>query len=745
MTRLRRRTPTTRARHHRATRPTSRLRLLLAAGAALGLFALATLVGSDAPTLAAEAQAQTAVASPSSAEQRALDAYETLPLSFTVNAGQADERARYLAQGAGYSFFFTDDSAVLSFAQTSEGLALELRFLGASPDARLEARHRTAGTVNHLAGDSGAWQSGLPTYEELTYRELWPGIDLTFRGERGTLKYEFHVRPGGDPSDIRLDYAGADGLAVDPDGSLAVDTTLGELEDARPVSHQDVSGERVAVDSRYTLLDGGARGYAFALGSDYDPSRPLVIDPGLAYSTFLGGPGGDVAGGIAVDESGSAYVTGETASAEFPTTPGAYDAGYNANTDAFVTKLDPSGSAPLYSTFVGGSAFDSGHEIAVDEHGSAYVTGFTGSLNYPTTAGAFDPSHNGGGEAFVTKLDPSGSALAYSTFLGGAGFSFEGGNGIAVDEDGSAHVTGFTGSGAYPTTPGAFDTTHNGRNDAFLTKLDPSGSALVYSTFLGGTGSDVGNAVAVDESGNAHVTGFTASADYPTTSAALDTGHNGGNDAFVTKLDPSGAAPEYSTFLGGAGADVGNGIAVDEKRGAAYVVGSTDSGEFPTTLHAFDRSYDGAGDAFVTKLDRSGATLIYSTFVGGTGSDAGNAIAVDDKGKAAHVTGSTDSADYPTTRHALDSSYNGGGDAFVTRLNRWGSALAASTFFGGTGSDAGNAIAVDEKGKTVHLAGSTTSGDLPTTTTAFDASHNNGSDAFVTALRTRGGGDEDGD
>jgi hypothetical protein len=636
---------------------------------------------------------------------------EDLPLSFAPNAGQTDERVRYLSQGAGYAFFFTDDKAVLSFAPagddglTSRGLALDLSFVGADPDATPEASRQEPGTVNQLTGDD--WQADVPTYEELTYRELWPGIDMVLRGHGGKLEYELHVRPGGDPSDIRLAYAGAGGLSIGSDGQLVVHTALGEAEDTRPVSYQDVDGGRVPVASRHAL-DGDAEGHhGFAVDSGYDRDRPLVITGGLAYSTLVGGTGSDSGRGVALDDAGNAYVTGQTASANYPTTPGVYDRGYNQNTDAFVTKFDSTGSRIVYSTFVGGTAFDSGNGIAVDGAGAAYIAGFTGSTNYPTTAGAFDPTHNGGSDAFVTKLSPTGSALEYSSYLGAGGFSFDGANGIAVDDEGSAYVTGFAGSGAFPTTPGAYDQSHNGRNDVYVTKFDPSGSSLTYSTFIGGALLDTGNGIAIDGDHNAYVTGITASADFPTSEGAADATHDGGgNDAFATKLDASGSALAYSTFLGGSGSDSGNGIAVDEKGRAAHVTGSTASSDFPTTVGAVDGSYNGAGDAFATKFDRSGSVLAYSTFLGGTGSDSGSGIAVDGKGKAAHVTGATASSDFPTTAGAFDGSYNGAGDAFVTRFDRAGSAVSYSTFLGGTASDAGLGIAVDANGRAAYLTGS---------------------------------------
>jgi hypothetical protein len=480
-----------------------------------------------------------------------------------------------------------------------------------------------------------------------------------------------------------------------------------------------------------------APGNAAASGSEQtvatDDEAPL--GPGLDYSTFIGGTGSDSGRVIAVDEDGNRYVAGQTASADYPTTPGAYDRSYNNNTDAFVTKIARDGSV-VYSTFIGGTAFDSANAIAVGEDGSAYIAGFTGSVNFPTTPGSFDPTHNGGSDAFVVKLNPSGSALEYSTYLGSGGFGFDGANGIAVDEDGSAYVTGFAGGSSFPTTAGAFDTSHNGSNDVYLTKLEPSGSALAFSTFLGGSTIDTGNAVAVDREGRAYLTGFTRSANFPTTTGAPDPTPNGNNDGFVAQFDASGSALAFSTYLGGAGNDTGRGIAVDEKGKSAHVTGSTESADYPTTRHAFDSTYNGAGDAFVARYDDR--KLAYSTFLGGTAADSGNGIAVDHRGKAGYVTGSTDSADYPTTRHAYDPTYNGNGDAFVTQFNPSGQVIAHSTFLGGAAVDAGLAIAVDEKGKLIHITGSTLSGDYPTTGDAHDPSHNGADDALVTTLDVRG-------
>jgi Beta-propeller repeat len=363
-------------------------------------------VGSkDSKSGAAAPPVSEPTAAPQMSERKALDAYGKLPLSFIPNEGQTEEAVRYYAQGAGYGFF-TQKGAMLSFADgEGGGHALALSFLGAEPDATLEAQKRLSGKVNYLVGnDPDKWHQVLPTHSELLYGGLWPGIDMAVRGEEGNLKYEFHLEPGSSVDDVRLSYRGAEGLKVGAGGELQVPTSLGVLKDAAPVSYQRIGGERVAVKSRYRLTGDG--GYGFAVGA-YDPRFPLIIDPGLAYSTFLRGTNTNEGTGIAVDASGRAYVTGLTWGADYPTTTGAFDRTFNGS-DAFVTKLNASGSGLAYSTFLGGTNFDGGGGIAVGERGGAYVTGNTNSANFPTTPSAFDTTFNGGlDDAFVTKLPTS--------------------------------------------------------------------------------------------------------------------------------------------------------------------------------------------------------------------------------------------------------------------------------------------------------------------------------------------------
>src|SRR5205807_41955 len=385
------------------------------------------------------------------------------------------------------------------------------------------------------------------------YDDLYPGIDLIYDGTQRHLEYDFVVRPGADPHRIALRLQGADRLEVDSQGDLVLHTAAGVIRQRKPAIYQEIGAVRKEIPGGYVLSGAQQRGFQVAA---YDATRPLVIDPVLVYSTYLEGSVDDYGYGIAVDGSGNAYVTGYTVSTDFPTTAGAFQTTARGNNDAFVAKINPSGSALVYSTYLGGNANDNGYGIAVDGSGNAYVTGSTTSPDFPTTAGAFQPDYggapNGGApqDAFVTKINPSGTALVYSTYLGGNGADY--GTGIAVDAQGSAYVTGYTFSSDFPTTPGAFQTAKRGNSSTFVTKFNPAGTALVYSTFLGGNGgdgnistSDVGNGITVDGSGSAYVTGSTASPDFPTTAGAVQPTFGGLEDAFVTKFNPTGTALVY--------------------------------------------------------------------------------------------------------------------------------------------------------------------------------------------------------
>jgi len=641
-----------------------------------------------------------AAAKPDAASQARLDqAYGKLPLQFEANRGQTDASVEFLSRGRGHTLFLTPTEAVMvltkrearakrdRFSLTKPERAqpekttqtvVKMKLVGANPKPKLAGLEELPGKVNYFIGnDPKKWRTNVPTYARVEYKNVYPGVNLVYYGSQRQLEYDFVVAPGADPKAIRLAFEGVDKLALDAHGNLILHTAGGEVLQRAPIVYQEINGARQKISGRYVLKGKDPVGFQVAA---YDASQPLVIDPVLVYSTYLGGSDVDAGFGIAVDALGNAYVVGITDSTDFPTTAGAFQATYAGGRDVFVTKLNPTGSSVVYSTYLGGGGLDLGAGIAVDTAGNAFVTGLTQSSDFPTTAGAFQTF----GGTFVTKVNPTGSALVYSTRFGDGSTNA---NGIAVDAAGNAYVTGSTGFGdPLPTTPGAVQPTPGGgSSDAFVAKFNPTGSALVYSTYLGGSNFEGGVGIAVDVAGNAYVTGFTGSTNFPTTAGAVQPTFGAFRNAFVTKLNPTGSALVYSTYLGGssnANGDAAEGIAVDAA-GNAYVTGEADSTDFPTTPGAFQPTFGGNADAFVTKLNATGSALVYSTFLGGSGNDQGLGIAVDASG-IAYVTGFANSADFPTTPGAVQTTASGFFINFLTKLNPTGSALVYSTYLGGT-------------------------------------------------------------
>jgi hypothetical protein len=683
-------------------------------------------------------------------------AYSKLPLYFEANLGQSDPRVKFLSRGSKHTLFLTSTEAVLILTKSEQtgnavrenraakatGTVLRMTFLGANPQPGVAGQEELAGKTNYFIGnDPTKWHANVPTYAKVHYQNLYPGIDLVYYGNQRQLEYDFIVGAGANPNAITLSFQGAEKVEVDAHGNLILHTTVGVIHLGKPSIYQEVDGIRRDISGGYVLKDPNQVGFQVAA---YDVSRPLVIDPVLFYSTYLGGSGDDQGNAIAVDTAGNAYVTGTTSSTNFPTTSGAFQPtlrggascpGFlNGPTDVVVAKVNPTGSALVYSTYLGGSTgSESGLGIAVDTLGNAYVAGATCSTDFPTTPGAFQTTFGGGGTAaFVTKLNPTGSGLVYSTYLGG---SQGRATAIAVDATGIAYVTGITNSTSFPTTLGAFQTTYGGGgNDGFVTKLNPLGTALVYSTYLGGSGDEFAAGIAVDTAGNAYVTGDTLSSNFPTTLGAFQTVRKGISDAFVTKLNPTGTGLVYSTLLGGSGAEDGLAIAVDTA-GNAYVTGDTNSTDFPT-MSAFQPAFGGGVlDAFVTKLNPTGTGLLYSTYLGGSGFDRGLGVAVDAAGNA-YVTGFTGSTNFPTVS-AFQPAFGGGSfDAFVTVVNPSGMGLIYSTYLGGIGDDFGNGIALDAlPSPNAYVVGSTNSTNFPTTTGTFQPAFGGGtSDAFVAKI-----------
>jgi len=683
--------------------------------------------------------------------------YGKLPLSFEANQGQADAQVRFLAHGQGYTLFLTPTEAVLSlnksqtrtrnpsftkfspssppntkfspssFMSSSSqpkaiGTVLRMQFIGANPAPQLLGEEALTGQVNYLVGnDPGRWRTGVPTYAKVAYEGVYPGVNLVYYGNQRQLEYDFVVAPRADPRQIKLAFKGANKIEINSAGELVLHTASGDLRVHKPVIYQETGGARKSIKGGYVLKDSQTVGFQVAA---YDVAHPLIIDPVLVYSTYLGGSGFDRGLGIAVDARGQAYVTGATSSTDFPAKNAVQPVQADLD-DVFVAQLAADGASLRYATYLGGSENDFGTSIAVDLRGQATVTGQTSSPDFPTE-NALQPIFGGAADVFVAQLTADGRALRYSTYLGGSGF--DNGSGIALDLQGLAYVTGGTQSPDFPTENALQPRYGGGSFDAFVARLTADGAALGYATYLGGKGFDAGDSIAVTPFGQAYVTGGTESADFPTENA-LRPALNGINDAFVAKFSADGAALSYSTYLGGSDSDAGLGIAVD-LRGQAYVTGFTFSADFPT-VNAPQPHLNGIFDAFVTKLSADGAALGYSTYLGGGGDDEGLGIAVDLRGQA-YVTGRTIASDFPTV-NALKSTLGGPMDGFVTQLRADGRALRYSTYLGGSGFDNGSAIAVDLRGQ-AYVTGNTGSTDFPTRNAL---QHNLGGigDAFVTKIQ----------
>jgi hypothetical protein len=614
-----------------------------------------------------------------------------LPLHFVPNRGQADPGIRYLANSPRLQLAFRDSGVDVA--------DVRLRFEGERAGARAAARMPLRGKVNYiLHNDPRKWVLGVPTYAELVYKDLYPGIDVIYSGRGPSVESTFVVGPGARPEAVRVKCEGAKAVSVDSAGNLLLEASAGRITQSKPRAFQVVNTSEREVPVRFKT---DRLSYGFDVAGGYDPALPLYIDPILAFSSYIGGSGEDAAHAVAVDSGGQIYITGYTDSTNFPTQsafqPYAPGAG-----DAYVTKIASDGSTLIYSTYLGGSLLDVASAIAVDSAGSAYIAGQTYSTDFPLAA-SFRNFNAGMGDAFVTKLSASG-ALVYSTYLGGMGSDVA--TGIAVDSGSYAYVAGQTYSVNFPLAL-SYQSSLHGYADAFVTKFYQAGNSLVYSTYLGGYGIDGANAIAVDSSGQAHITGVTGSVDFPlqnpTQSRLL-----GVNDAFVTKFSAQGYTLVYSTYLGGSQDEAGDAIAVDSN--GASVTGFTSSQDF-RTASAYQSSLKGATDAFLTLLTPDGMPGAFSTYLGGSGQDEGTAVGRNANGDY-FVAGITYSTDFPVA-NPLQFSLAGDSDAFVTQFASGGSVIPFSSYFGGEDSDEALGMVLDGSGR-LYVAGVTNSTDFPT-------------------------------
>ncbi len=706
--------------------------------------------------------------------------YVQTPIYFEPNLGQSADPVKFLARGPGYALFLTADEAVLALHPPRSGnepaAVIRTRLEGAArnPEPLIEGLEKLPGISNYLLGkDRAQWRTKVPHYRRVRYAEVYPGVDLVYYGNPQQLEHDFIVAPGADPAQIQLAISGANRVRVNAEGDLILTVPGGEVVQQAPRIYQVIDGQQQSVAGRYVLRHSEAAATTVNIAvtdpmleplrvgfeiAHYDPKQPLVIDPVLAYSTFLGGIKEDYATSIAVDDSGFAYVTGATTSSlDFPIEGGGLSSkptNTNTKQDAFVSRFDFSlvGPASLRcSTYLGGSSDDEddiGYAIAVDDMGFAYVTGTTTSDSFPTTVSP--GTLNGGKDAFIVVLNTN-CDLSFSTYWGGT--KDDEGRGIAVLQS-LIYVTGYTSSNFSDGFPlkNQFQPALLGGTDAFVSVIYPNNPppdppTWWYSTYLGGAKDDKGAAIAVDNLGHIYLTGSTASTNFPVTGLAFDTTLGGSLDGFIAKIDPfSFPAPYgrysllYSAYLGGSGADSGAGIAVDSSR-HAYVTGSTASSNFPMTPDAAQSSYKGNGDVFIAKIDPDptlvGITsLLYSTYLGGSGADSGAGIAIVPNSPApvsTYVTGATASANFPVTADAMDKTLGGSGDAFVAQLNDTGKAWLYVTYLGGNnGIDSGAGIAARANG--VYLAGATNANDFPFTPNGFYSINNNVKDAFVIKL-----------
>ncbi len=740
-----------------------RLRLLAALALLVGVGLLAFRVALRVPLPSTHATNPMAKAN-------VLAAYGKLAVSFEKNQGQTDPNVKFLARGNGFTLFLTDGEAVLRLrnpkSKTEAESVVRIGFAGSNAAPKVEGLEIQPGRSNYLIGNNPTrWQRNVPLYGRVKYRGVYPGIDAVYYGNQSQIETDYIVAPGADPKQIALQVSGEKDLTLNEQGDLLVANAAGDLILRRPNVYQEIDGTRREVAANYVERSSRLVGVEIAA---YDSTKPLVVDPVIVYSTYLGGADGGVlaitsAPAVAVDSNDNAYVAGQTDTSDFPITSGALQTQNTLNKEyAFITKFNPTGTALVYSTFLGGSNGNSAAGIGVDSSGNAYVAGGTNSSDFPVTAGSayqsVFPVNNMGPSGYLSELDPNGATLLYSTYLGGNGKDVV--TGLALDPNANAYLAGNTSSTNFPVTFGhALQTANNTSGNAsnlFLSRIDTTQvglSSLVYSTYLGGSVGETGGSVAVDSNGNAYMTGSTESFDFPTVNAFQST-LNGSQNALVARVDTVNSILVYSTFLGeGANrGDTGNCIAIDSNSNA-YVAGSTYDTNFPTTTGAFEAAFPATANdytGYVARFDttKSGAaSLIYATYLGGAISgDQPHAIAVDSLGNA-YLTGETWSGEiaggnYPFTFGApYTNGVAGLQNGFVSVLSASGSNMIFSTYYG-TGSASPSAqsavglgLALDNAtAPNVFVVGGTISNKFPTTPGSFQTTIKGFQDAWVAEL-----------
>lgn len=629
-----------------------------------------------------------------------------VPVRFEPNLGQAEPGVRFLARGAKYSAMFLADGSVCYFYEAgdkSQEYTLRVEFPGSEQDIDLTADGRLPSVTNVYEGrDPSGWVSGIPNYARLRARSVYPNIELIWRSRGGDLEQVFVVEPGGDPGRIRVRYPEATSASLDETGAIQLGTTMGKLRIHPPYAYQTVRGRRRRIEVSYRL-DG--KTVSFVVG-DFDRNRRLIIDPTLGVSTYLGGAGYDRAYAVAMDSAGNMYAAGETASFKLSSSV----ATVRTSRDLFVSKVAADGTTLVYTTILGSTANDSARAIALDSSANAYVAGVSSGANFPVTTGAYQTASGGGDDAVIAKLGSTGT-LSWATYAGEGSADIA--TGIAVDTSGYVYVTGYTASPLFPTTSGAPQTSFGGGTyDAFLLKLNATGTSPVYSTLHGGSGIDISRGVAITSAGVACIAGVSQSSNL-TVVSAYQSAYKGGGDAMAACLNAAGTGWVYSTYLGGAGVDEANAIALDSS-GNAYVAGTTFSKSFPVTYGSYQTTRRGSYEAFLAKIGATGSTLSYGTYFGGSGSDSATTVALDSSG-APWIGGYTTSVNLPTTS-GWQTGLRGGYDGFAAQFSLSGQSLLASSYIGGSAED--RVLSIATSSLKVVVAGVTASKNFPVTTGA---------------------------
>jgi len=650
------------------------------------------------------------------------------------NSGQWDADILYVAPTFSGNVIINQAKEIIYAlpVDSTSGYVLKERFVGKTILHKQEipfGEKKNASVFNYFIGNEpSSWRRNVPTYELLNLGEIWEGVDLKLNAFNNNVEKLFYVKPYTHPQSIQIAIDGAEKLKVSPNGNLMVFTPAGKLSYSAPVAYQWINGEKHFAKAKYTLNEPGKNTYSF-LVEDYNPKYELIIDPLLA-STFMGDGGNDWGNAIAVDESGNVFITGYSWSGNFPTTAGSFDESFNGVKEAYVSKLSNDLSTLLVSTFIGGSSWDNGLSIVVESTGDVIITGATGSTNFPIAGNAYDNTHNGGSnDVFVCKLDNDLSSIIVSTFIGGGGDDY--GYDLTLDNAGNVFVTGRTESTDYPANGGYDNTFNGGFEDVFVSKLNNGLSALLASTYIGGSTDEGADAIVTDDAGNVFISGFTYSDDFPFAGMPFDSIHNGSGDIFIAKFNNNLSILSAATFIGGSNFEESHAITLDSAQNV-FIAGYTGSFEYPSTTGVYDNTFNGNHDAIITKLDNDLTNIIASTFIGGADDDDCYGLVIEGA-ENVFITGISFSGDYPVTANAFDDTHNGRRDIFVSRFSFDLSELLESTYIGGHDNDWALDLAIDDAGS-VFVGGGTYSNDFPIEGSPYDDSFNGGEDVIIAKI-----------